>query len=94
LIANGAGWARARPRSRHEEYYRRNSRSTNKLSRQAPLPSMLIAMLMASNTLVNSALVNWLPWSVDLRTLIGEKRRPHARANRLIAEARRAEGSR
>jgi hypothetical protein len=25
---------------------------------------MLIAMLLASNTLVNSALVNWLPWSV------------------------------
>jgi hypothetical protein len=42
----------------------RHSRSTNTLSRQAPLPSMLIAMLLASNTLVNSALVNWLPWSV------------------------------
>ena len=39
----------------------RQKRSTKTLSRHAPLPSMLIEMPLSSSTLVNSALVNWLP---------------------------------
>src|SRR5919112_4167920 len=41
----------------------RQSRSTKTLSRQAPLPSMLIAILFLISTLVKSWLVNWLPWT-------------------------------
>ena len=39
----------------------RQSRSTNTLSRHAPLPSMLMAMALSVNKPVNSVLVNWLP---------------------------------
>ena len=39
----------------------RHSRSTNTLSRQAPLPSMLMPMPRFFRMSVNSALVNWLP---------------------------------
>src|SRR5271154_4761848 len=39
-------------------------RSTKTLSRQAPLPSMLIEIWLAIKTLVKASLVNWLPWSV------------------------------
>jgi hypothetical protein len=39
----------------------RQSRSTNTLSRQAPRPSMLIAMTLLESRPVKSALVNWLP---------------------------------
>ena len=39
----------------------RQKRSTKTLSRQAPLLSMLIEMPLPVSTLVNSALVNWLP---------------------------------
>jgi len=40
----------------------RHSRSTNTLSRQAPLPSMLIAMpLLASTPVKDAPPVNWLP---------------------------------
>src|SRR4051795_2425287 len=42
----------------------RQSRSTNTLSRQAPRPSMLIAMALSISWPVNAVLVNWLPWSV------------------------------
>src|SRR3954466_2566342 len=42
----------------------RQIRSTKTLSRQAPLPSLLIAMALSRSRLVNSTLVNWLPWSV------------------------------
>ena len=35
--------------------------STKTLSRQAPLPSMLIAILAVFSTLVKSVEVNWLP---------------------------------
>ncbi len=34
------------------------------LSRQAPRPSMLIAIAFSSSKPVNTVLVNWLPWSV------------------------------
>ncbi len=34
------------------------------MSRQAPLPSMLMAMPFFSRTPVNASLVNWLPWSL------------------------------
>ena len=37
----------------------RHSRSTKTLSRQAPLPSMLIAMPFLISTPVNAAPVNW-----------------------------------
>jgi hypothetical protein len=39
----------------------RQSRSTKTLSRQAALPSMLIAMALSRSRPVNAALVNWLP---------------------------------
>jgi hypothetical protein len=39
----------------------RQSRSIKTLSRHEPLPSMLMAMPLLRSTLVNSALVNWLP---------------------------------
>jgi hypothetical protein len=39
----------------------RHSRSTKMLSRQAPLPSMLIAIPYVISTPVNAAPVNWLP---------------------------------
>src|ERR1035437_1289738 len=39
-------------------------RSTKTLSRHAPLPSMLMEMLLAIRTRVKASLVNWLPWSV------------------------------
>src|SRR5258706_4886713 len=39
----------------------RHNRSTNTLSRQAPLPSMLMAIPFLINTPVNAAPVNWLP---------------------------------
>jgi hypothetical protein len=39
----------------------RQSRSTNTLSRHAPLPSMLMAMALSVSRPVNAALVNWLP---------------------------------
>jgi hypothetical protein len=42
----------------------RHSRSTKTLSRQAPLPSMLMAMAFLTSTPVNAVPVNWLPWSV------------------------------
>jgi type 1 fimbria pilin len=42
----------------------RHSRSTNTLSRQAPLPSMLIAMPLSASTPVKAAPVNCEPWSV------------------------------
>jgi hypothetical protein len=42
----------------------RHNRSTNTLSRQQPLPSMLMAMPLSLKRPVNSLLVNWLPWSV------------------------------
>ena len=38
--------------------------STKMLSWQRPRPSMLISILCFLSTSVNSALVNWLPWSV------------------------------
>src|SRR5512140_3522586 len=41
----------------------RQKRSTKTLSRHAPLPSMLIEMALLISTLVNSVLVNWLPWT-------------------------------
>jgi hypothetical protein len=41
----------------------RHRRSTKTLSRQLPLPSMLIWMPRAFRTEVNASLVNWLPWS-------------------------------
>jgi hypothetical protein len=41
-----------------------HSRSTNTLSRQQPLPSMLMAMPLATRVLMNSEPVNWLHWSV------------------------------
>jgi hypothetical protein len=40
----------------------RHSRSTNTLSRQAPLPSMLMAMTFLRSTPLNAEPVNWLPW--------------------------------
>jgi hypothetical protein len=42
----------------------RHSRSTNTLSRQAPLPSMLIAIPLLASTPVKAAPVNCEPWSV------------------------------
>jgi hypothetical protein len=42
----------------------RYSRSTNTLSREAPLPSMLIAMPLAASTPAKAVLVNCDPWSV------------------------------
>ena len=39
----------------------RHSRSTKTLSRQAPLPSMLIAMPFPASTPVKAAPVNWEP---------------------------------
>jgi len=42
----------------------RHSRSTKTLSRQAPLPSMLMAMAFLISTPVKAVRVNWLPWSV------------------------------
>jgi len=42
----------------------RHSRSTKTLSRHAPLPSMLMAILFLANTPVNAAPVNCEPWSV------------------------------
>jgi len=36
-------------------------RSTKTLSRHAPLPSMLIAIVLALRTPVKASLVNWLP---------------------------------
>ena len=39
----------------------RQSRSTNTLSRQAPRPSMLMAMALSVSRPVNAVLVNWLP---------------------------------
>jgi len=42
----------------------RHSRSTKTLSRQAPLPSMLIAMPFLISMPVNAAPVNCEPWSV------------------------------
>jgi hypothetical protein len=41
----------------------RQSRSMKTLSRQAPLPSMLIATSAFFSTLVKSVEVNWLPWT-------------------------------
>jgi|ERR1700733_14547160 len=41
----------------------RHGRSTNTLSRQAPLPSMLIAMPLSASTPVKAAPVNCEPWS-------------------------------
>jgi len=38
--------------------------STNTLSRQAPLPSMLIVMPLVASTLVKAEPVNCEPWSV------------------------------
>src|SRR6516164_11254240 len=42
----------------------RHRRSTNTLSRQAPLPSMLIAMPWSTSTPVKAAPMNCEPWSV------------------------------
>ncbi len=42
----------------------RHSRSTNTLSRQAPLPSMLMAMPLAVSTPMKAWPVNCEPWSV------------------------------
>jgi hypothetical protein len=42
----------------------RHNRSTNTLSRQAPLPSMLMAMPLPASTPVKAAPVNCEPWSV------------------------------
>jgi hypothetical protein len=41
-----------------------HSRSTNTLSIQRPLPSMLTRTPLASSTAVNSSAVNCEPWSV------------------------------
>ena len=42
----------------------RQRRSTNTLSTQRPLPSMLMATAWALSTVVNALDVNWAPWSV------------------------------
>src|SRR6516162_6929835 len=42
----------------------RHSRSTNTLSIQRPLPSMLMRTPLAASTAVKFSSVNWLPWSV------------------------------
>jgi hypothetical protein len=41
-----------------------HSRSTKTLSRHAPFPSILILISRLASTLMNSAEVNWLPWTV------------------------------
>jgi hypothetical protein len=42
----------------------RHNRSTNTLSRHAPLPSMLMAMPLLASRPVKAAPVNCEPWSV------------------------------
>ena len=62
----------------------RHRRSTNTLSRQAPLPSMLIAMPLSASTPVKAEPVNCEPWSVfeDVRLAVTSRELPPASRRR------------